>query len=82
MTQKAAKPARPKKFQVFVGKELQAENNIYAEAMLKVRELQDQNVPEIKLVNHVYKIVLVFTKGNSEQNYRIVDGEYDLPTVE
>lgn len=74
--------AKPKKFQVFVGKELQAENNIYANVMEKVHELQDQKIPEIKLVNHVHKIAYVFTKGNSEQNYRIVDTVYELLKVD
>lgn len=80
MSKATPTPAKAKKFQVFVGTELKAESNIYEEIIPKLHELQDQNVPEIKLVNHFHKVSMLYIKGRYDKNYRIIDSEYVAPS--
>lgn len=80
MTQKVEKPAKAKKIQVFVGTELKAESNIHEEVIPTIHKLQDENVPEITVVNHYYKVTHVFLKGRYDKNYKIKGIEYVAPS--
>lgn len=80
MTQKVTTPAKAKKFQVFVGEELKAESNIYEEVVPTLQTLQCENLPEIKVVNHHYKVTHLYTKGRYDKNYRITGTEYVAPS--
>jgi len=72
--------ASAKKHQVFVGTELKAESNKYEDVIPKIHELQKENVAEIKVVNHIYKVTHLYVKGRYDKNYRITKGEYAVPS--
>lgn len=80
MTQKVTPPAKAKKIQVFVGTELKAESNIHEEVIPTIHKLQDENVPEITVVNHYHKVTHVYSKGRYDQNYRITGTDYVAPS--
>lgn len=80
MTEKVKAPAKTKKHQVFVGTELKAESNVYEEVVATLQELQKQNLPEIKVVNHHYKVTHLYKKDRYDKNYRVVAGIYDAPS--
>lgn len=80
MTQKVEKPAKAKKIQVFVGEELKTESNIYEDVIPTIHQLKDENVPEIKIVNHHHKVTHLHTKGRYDKNYRITGAEYVAPS--
>ena len=80
MTKEVKTPAKAKKIQVFVGAELKAESNIHEEVIPTIHKLQDENVPEITVVNHYHKVTHVYTKGRYDKNYRITGTEYVAPS--
>ena len=80
MTKEVKTPAKAKKIQVFVGTELKAESNIHEEVIPTIHKLQDENVPEITVVNHYHKVTHVYTKGRYDKNYRITGTEYVAPS--
>lgn len=80
MTKEVKTPAKPKKIQVFVGEDLKAESNVYEEVVPKLQELQKENVNEIKVVNHHYKVSHLYIKGRYDKNYRIIGTDYVAPS--
>lgn len=80
MTQKVTTPAKAKKFQVFVGTELKAESNDRLEALGLINDLRNENVPEIKFVNHTDKVSHLYKKDRYDKNYRVVGTEYVAPS--
>ena len=80
MTKEVKTPAKAKKIQVFVGTELKAESNIHEEVIPTIHKLQDENVPEITVVNHYHKVTHVYSKGRYDKNYRIIGAEYAAPS--
>lgn len=74
------KQVTPKKIQVFVGKELKAESNIHEEVIPEIHKLKDENIPEIKVVNHYHKVTLLYSKNDHEKNYKITEVEYVAPS--
>jgi hypothetical protein len=80
MTKEVKTPAKAKKIQVFVGTELKTESNIHEEVIPTIHKLQDENVPEITVVNHYHKVTHVYTKGRYDKNYRITGTEYVAPS--
>lgn len=80
MTQKVTTPAKAKKFQVFVGAELKVESNIYEDVIATINQLKYENVPEIKIVNHHFKVTHLHSKGRYDNNYRITGAEYVAPS--
>ena len=81
MAKSVQTPSKAKKHQVFVGEELKAESNVYEEVIPALQELKKENVAEIKVVNHVSKVVQLYQKGRYDKNYRIVSGEYATPST-
>ena len=80
MTKEVKTPAKAKKIQVFVGTELKAESNIHEEVIPTIHKLQDENVPEITVVNHDAKVTHVYSKGRYDKNYRIIGTDYVAPS--
>ena len=80
MTKEVKTPAKAKKIQVFVGTELKAESNIHEEVIPTIHKLQDENVPEITVVNHYHKVTHVYSKGRYDKNYRITGTDYVAPS--
>lgn len=80
MTEKVKTPAKTKKVQVFVGAELKTESNAYEDVGPTLVQLQIENVPEIKVVNHNLKLTHLYIKGRYDKNYRVVEGIYDAPS--
>lgn len=80
MSKSVATQSKSKKHQVFVGEDLKVESNVYEEVIPTLQELQKQNIAEIKVVNHVYKVVQLYQKGRYDKNYRVVSGEYVAPS--
>jgi len=72
--------AKPKKIQVFVGTELKAESNIHEEVIPAIHQLKDENIPEIKVVNHYHKVTLLYSKSIHEKNYKITESDYVAPS--
>lgn len=80
MTQKVEKPAKAKKIQVFAGTELKAESNVHEDLIPTINELKAADIPEIKVVNHHYKVALLYSKGRYDKNYRVHEAEYVAPS--
>lgn len=79
MTQKVEKPAKAKKIQVFAGTELKAESNVYEDLIPTINELKDADLPEIKVVNHHYRVAVLYSKGRYDKNYRVQGAQYVAP---
>jgi hypothetical protein len=77
MSEKVKPPAKAKKIQVFVGTELKTESNVHEDVIPTLHELKTANVPEIKVVNHHYKVTHLHKKGRYDKNYRVVEGIYE-----
>lgn len=80
MTEKVKTPAKAKKHQVFVGAELKTESNIYEEVIPTLQQLQSENLPQIIVVNHHFKVTHVYSKGRYDKNYRVEAGTYEAPS--
>jgi hypothetical protein len=80
MTKEVTPTAKAKKFQVFVGKELKSQSNVYEQILPTLRQLQNDNVPEIHVVNHHFKVTHLYTKGRYERNYRVLETTYEAPS--
>lgn len=80
MSKTIAQKAKAKNIQIFVGTELKAESNDRLEALEALAKLQDENIPEIKMVYHGAKVSHLYTKERYDKNYRIIGTEYVAPS--
>lgn len=81
MSNQNPKVEKPKKHQVFIGKELKAESNSLIEITAAIEKLQQSDHAEIKHVLHETKQVYLYQRAPHELNYRITNGTYIPPVV-
>jgi len=80
MSKAVTTKTKAKNVQIFVGTELVAESNDRLEALEKLSNLQDENIPEIKMVYHGAKVAHLYIKDRYDKNYHIKSTDYVAPS--